>query len=53
MRRHEEVCFVPWHDATWATRADSHSQGGYLVCAADPELLERHRGSEKVGVGGQ
>ena len=43
IRKHREVCFVAWHDAAWASRPDQHSQGGFIVAAADVQILQGER----------
>ena len=35
-----DVTFVAMTDATWASRNDGSSQGGYLILACGPEVLE-------------
>ena len=43
IRKHVEPIFLCWHDSSWATRQDGHSQGGFFIGAAYDEMLADQR----------
>ena len=43
IRRIQDPVFVTWHDAAWAVRRDSKSQGGFIVGLAERAILVGER----------